>query len=52
MTKTQLVNEICILNPTWENHRGKLHYMLKEELERLLERSKRYAKIKQSHFKK
>lgn len=41
MTKIQLINEICRLDPSFEKQRGKLHYMLKEELEELLERIKR-----------
>ena len=41
MTKIQLINEICKLKPEYEDKRGKLHYMTRDELEKLLERIKR-----------
>ena len=41
MTKVELVNEICKLNPYWQDKKGRLHYMLKEELERILQKIKR-----------
>ena len=41
MTKVELINEICRLDPKWEDKKGRLHYMMKDELEKKLEKIKR-----------
>lgn len=32
MTKTELVNAICKIDPKWEDAKGKLYYMRLDEL--------------------
>ena len=40
MTKTELINKICEMNPKYKNKRGKLYYMYQNQLTKLYERLK------------
>jgi len=35
MTKTDLINRICKLDPEWEDKRGRLYYMCLDDLKKL-----------------
>lgn len=35
MTKTDLINKICELDPSWEDKRGRLYYMCLDDLKKL-----------------
>ena len=35
MTKTDLINRICRLDPSWKDKRGRLYYMCLEDLKKL-----------------
>lgn len=44
MTKTEIINKITAINPKYKQNLGKLHYMTKDKLKKLLleeERKKR-----------
>lgn len=41
MTKTELINKICEMNPKYKNKRGRLYYMYLNQLEKLYQKVKK-----------